>query len=90
MNILLDHKDEGITFKQLFNEVVEYTVSEAYNGPNVAPARYIEDIRSLYTNVIRSFIRKGFIKDDFDENLSSTWLFREMENELNLPASTNH
>ena len=38
MNILLDHKDEGITFKQLFNEVVEYTVSEAYNGPNVAPA----------------------------------------------------
>ena len=66
MKILIDHiDDEGLTFTQLFDKVDEYnslTNTEGFVARQKSRKR-------LFTAVLEPFMKKGFIKMEFDETL---------------------
>ena len=73
MKILLDHiDDEGLTFIQLFDKVVEYNerdMDTVFSLTNTSVAAHQRSRKRLFTAVLEPFMQKGFIKMEFDETL---------------------
>ena len=73
MKILLDHiDDEGLTFTQLFDKVVEYNepdMDTVLSLTNTSVAAHQRSRKRLFTAVLEPFMQKGFIKMEFDETL---------------------
>ena len=73
MKILLDHiDDEGLTFTQLFDKVVEYNerdMDTVFSLTNTSVAAHQRSRKRLFTAVLEPFMQKGFIKMEFDETL---------------------
>ena len=73
MKILLDHiDDEGLTFIQLFDKVVEYNepdMDTVLSLTNTSVAAHQRSRKRLFTAVLEPFMQKGFIKMEFDETL---------------------